>query len=207
MNNAIKIIGIVALVVVSVLVVHSLISNQTNIDSSNTAGGEVISDNTAEPELDENQTTTIQIPLTSYEEEGEFGPFGCQQYLNFHDIEVPETEAVLTSVYQQLFTLPYDVSGTDDKNIIASQINLNFDSVSIQNGVASVYLSGSVMGNHCADEVFRHQIQQAAFQFDTVNSIQVYLNNQIFDWCILSDADPSESGCDINPKPWIANKN
>lgn len=155
-------------------------------------------------QTEETLTTQISIPLASLEEEGDFGPFGCQQYINFHTIEVPQTQGVLSAVYEQLFTLPYDgISGVSDKNIIASQQNLMFNSVILENGTASLYLSGTVMGNHCADEVFRHQIEQAAFQFDTIHTLQVFLNDEIFDWCVLSDADPSESGCDTNPRPWI----
>lgn len=152
------------------------------------------------------EVMNINVPFASMSESGDFGPFGCGQYLNIHTVQVPATQSVLGAVYSQLFTTPYDISNSEDKNIIASHQNLNFDSVSIDNGIASVYLSGTVMGNHCADEVFRHQIEQAAFQFDTVNEIQVFVNNSIFDWCTLSDADPSESGCDINPRPWIKQK-
>lgn len=160
-----------------------------------------------EEEIVEETTTTIQLPLASMETSGDFGPFGCGQYINYHPVEVPETTAPLTAVYEQLFSLPYEVDGSDDKNILASQENLSFDLVEIEDGMALVYLSGTVMGNHCADEVFRHQIQESAFQFDTVDSITVFLNGEVFDWCSLSDADPSESGCDENPKPWVAEEN
>ncbi len=131
--------------------------------------------------VDEEEMPPISLPLASMQESGDFGPFGCGQYLNFHTVEVPKTSAVLNAVYTQLFTLPYEVSGTEDKNIIAYQQNLDFDSVTITNGNANLYLSGSVMGNHCGDEVFRHQIEQSAFQFDTVSSITVFVNNEIFD--------------------------
>jgi len=153
------------------------------------------------------ELTTIKIPLASMIETGEYGPFGCGAHLNFHPVQISQTNQVLNAVYTELFSLPYEaVEGSNDKNIIASQKNLDFENVTMENGGAYVYLSGVVIGNHCADELFRKQIEQAAFQFDNVQSISVYVNNTIFDWCSLSDADPEESGCDINPKPWITKK-
>lgn len=204
MNTSIKIIIFITILTLSALTISFILQNKpTEIVQDTNIVPDVIFEESTEPE-----TTQISIPLASLDKPGDFGPFGCQQYINFHPIEIPKTSAVLNGVYSQIFSLPYDaIPGVEDKNIIASQENLNFDSVTLENGIASLYLSGTVMGNHCADEVFRHQIEQSAFQFDTVNSLQVFVNNEIFDWCVLSDADPSESGCDANPKLWITNKN
>ncbi len=205
MNTSIKIIILITALTLGAVVVSFVLQNKPSviIEDTNIIPGQPVFNEEVDP-----QTTQVSIPLTSLDKPGDFGPFGCQQYINFHTVEIPQTQAVLAGVYSQLFSLPYDaILGVEDKNIIASQDNLSFDSVTLENGIASVYLSGSVMGNHCADEVFRHQIEQAAFQFETVDSIQVFVNNEIFDWCTLSDADPSESGCDINPKLWIKNKN
>ncbi len=201
MNTLLKIIIAVAAIIILTLIASSSSKNSPSTD-------EVPLEETEEEEVVEETFTTVQIPLTPMAGSGDFGPFGCDQYLNFHEIQVAETDGVLTAVYEELFSLPYEaIPGVDDKNIVASHENLDFDYVEISDGDALVHLSGAVMGNHCADEVFRHQIEQSAFQFDTVDSITVFVNNEIFDWCSLSDADPSESGCDINPKLWIKQKN
>ncbi len=198
MNTILKSIIVVVVVVIGGVLFFSIKNNNSNNPP------EIIEN--PEEEVTEPETTVINIPLAPMEQAGGFGPFGCEQYLNFYPVEVPQTSSVLTAVYNQLFTLPYEVSGTEDKNIIASQENLNFDSVTITDGNANLYLSGFVMGNHCGDEVFRHQIEQSAFQFDTVDSITVYVNNKIFNWCSISDADPEESGCLENPRYWIKEK-
>ena len=203
MNTILKTIIILAVVVLIGLVYFSVQKKSTNQEAS---VEENIS-NENEEEIITEEATTVRIPLAPMEEAGEFGPFGCGQYLNFHPIEVPKTSGVLSAVYTQLFSLPYEVSGTDDKNIITAQENLNFDSVVISDGDALVYLSGSVMGNHCADEVFRHQIEQAAFQFDSIDSITVFVNNEIFNWCSISDAGPDEGPCADGPILWIKQKN
>lgn len=201
MNTILKSITAVVLVVVGGLIFFSIkTAENRNEDIPE------ITENPGDEIVTQPETTTIKIPLASMEQAGDFGPFGCGQYINFHPVEVPKTTSVLTTVYGQLFSLPYEVSGTDDKNIIASQENLNFDSVTIENGNANLYLSGFVMGNHCADEVFRHQIEQSAFQFDTVDSITVYVNNEIFNWCSISDAGPGEGFCAQGPLLWIKEK-
>lgn len=207
MNTSIKIIIIIATLTLCGLIVSSILQKEPSQISKELNPVLNVS-NDLETGTNNTDMTEILIPLASLDKPGEFGPFGCEQYINFHRVKVPKTDAVLQATYSQLFSLPHDaIPGIEDKNIIASQDNLSFESVTLENGKVSLYLSGSVMGNHCADEVFRHQIQQSAFQFETVQSLEVYLNNEIFDWCTLSDADPSESGCDINPRPWIVNKN
>jgi hypothetical protein len=148
-------------------------------------------------------TTTIMVPLIAFDSSGsDFGPFGCGAYLTFVQREVPQTSAVLNATYEWLFSNPSSFDGGNYFNTIASQTNLGFQSVEIVNGVAKVYLTGSVMGAHCGDATFAAQIEQAAFQYPTVSDIEVYVNGEIFDWCAISDADPEESGCDENPKLW-----
>lgn len=145
--------------------------------------------------------TTITVPLVNENSAGaDFGPFGCLSYIKFVEREVPQTQAVLGATYNWLFSNPASVGAYS--NTIATQTNLDFQSVEIVNGTAKVYLTGSVMGNHCADATFAAQIEQAAFQYPTVSDIEVYVNGELFDWCDISDADPEESGCDENPKLW-----
>jgi hypothetical protein len=143
-------------------------------------------------------TTKIKVPLIS-EGSGDFGPFGCGSYITFVEVEVPKTEAKLKAVYDWLFTR----SGIGNyQNTVSSNPNLSFEKVSIANGVAKVYLNGTIMANECGDATFGGQIEQAAFQYSAVSGIEVYVNNQIFSWCSLSQADASESRCDINPRLW-----
>lgn len=145
-------------------------------------------------------TTTVMVPLIVNGGGGQFGPFGCNSYLDFIPMQVPQTSAVLAATYNWLFSGPS--SYNNYINVIASQYNLNFQNVNILNGIAKIYLTGSVMGNHCADATFAAQIEQAALQYPTVNNIEVYLNGQLFNWCSISDADPSEDGCDTTQKLW-----
>lgn len=146
--------------------------------------------------------TTINVPLVNNNSIGQFGPFGCGAYISFIPRQVPETSAVLNATYNWLFSNPSSFDGGNFHNVIATQTNLDFQSVEIINGTAKVYLTGSVMGNHCADATFGAQIEQAAFQYPTVNDIEVYVNGELFNWCDISDAGPSEGNCANSPQLW-----
>lgn len=186
------------------------IKNNTSPVEDNSQDVEVSEDNemNMEDETEDNPpilTTTINVPLIS-NDSGDFGPFGCGAYITFVPQQVPQTQAVLNATYEWLFTNPADINigGSSYVNTIASVGSgpVEFDSVDIVNGVAKIYLTGSIYANHCGDPAFGAQIEQAALQYSTVNNIEVYLNGTLFDWCALSQADPSESGCDTTPKPW-----
>lgn len=117
----------------------------------------------------------------------------------------------MTAVYDKLFELPtLPFGGTEVSNTIAGRANssigttLDFVNVEIVNGVADLYLEGTILGGHCDAISFNQQIQQAAFQFPSVNTLRVFVNGEIFDFCDTTDANPEESGCDENPKLWIS---
>jgi len=122
----------------------------------------------------------------------------------FEKYVVPESPAVLNATYTKLFEL--EANPTESEFISNSAVvnsGLSFDSVTLSGGVVRLNLRGQYQGMHMGDSIFRKQINAAAFQYSTVNSIEVYVNNERFDWCIGSDADVSESGCDTTPRYWI----
>lgn len=154
-----------------------------------------------------NGLTLIQVPLVSYQS-GQIGPFGCGAYITFSPFEIPETTGVLNAVYDNMFNqIPIEMGGdaSDIQNITATQTGLTYDSVEIVNGAASLYLSGTIMTNSCADPAFRGQIEAAAFQFDTVESLTVFVNGQVFDWCSLDQSD-GEGPCPEDPQIWMVNQ-
>lgn len=166
-----------------------------------------------EEESEENNAptfTTVNVPLITTLDDYDIGPFACGTRIKFYPFEVEETSAVLTAVYEKLFelpTLPFD--GVEVSNTVAGRANssigttLEFVNVEINDGVADLYLEGTVLGGHCDVYAFNGQIHQAAFQFPTVQTLRVFVNGEIFDRCALENADPEETGCDENPKPWI----
>jgi hypothetical protein len=65
-------------------------------------------------------------------------------------------------------------------NYVASNTNLTFDKAVIENGVAKVYLNGDVgpLGGSCDNPRLQIQVEEAALQFNTVNSVEIYVNGE-----------------------------
>ena len=148
--------------------------------------------------------TVLKIPLVT-----SGGNIGCGSKILFAPHTVPKTTAVLDATYKMLFDIKTEPEIKNDgiRNPIGSYTKLFYKSVSIENGTAKVMLTGSMYGpGECSFPEIREQINQSAFQFNTVSKIEVYLNGKIFDWCSVSAADASESKCGKIPKYWMDNK-
>lgn len=150
--------------------------------------------------------TTIQVPLIRYPEQG--GTIGCGAEIFFAPHAVPKTTAVLDATYKLLFDIkpipeiPADGFG----NTVGAYTKLFYDRVTLQNGTAKVYLTGDMYGpGHCAEPELRAQMTEAALQYPTVNRVEVYLNNKLFDWCAMDQSD-GEGPCPENPQWWIADR-
>lgn len=94
---------------------------------------------------------------------------------------VPYTTMPLNAAMRQLFMKlqrwPYDDSHSG--NFISSQKNLYFDKAVLADGVAKIYLTGSVsLGGECDDPRLDIVIKNTAMQFPSVKSVQIYLNGQ-----------------------------
>jgi hypothetical protein len=152
---------------------------------------------------EQNSLTILKIPLIT-----PGGNIGCGSKILFAPHAVPKTTAVLDATYKLLFDLKAEPEVITDEisNPVGSYTKLFYESVSIENRTAKVMLTGSMYAGHCSDPDMREQINQSAFQFNTVDKIEVYLNGKLFDWCSVSDADASESKCDEIPRYWIDNK-
>jgi hypothetical protein len=150
----------------------------------------------------EDDFTVVNIPLISGQ-----GDIGCGVGLIFapHTIE-PATVAVLDATYRTLFDLQElpEIESDDVRNYVAADNLLFYENVSVNNGTARLNLSGESRVYSCQIPAFRAQIEQAALQFSTVENLEVFINGEAWDWCDFSEADPSEDGCDQNPKLWVA---
>lgn len=94
---------------------------------------------------------------------------------------VPQTTMPLNATYRELFNFKTDLDFYYG-NYVMYHPELKFDRATIDRGVASVYLTGKVekAKNNCDKQRLRVQIEETAFQFDTVKSVQIYLNGQLY---------------------------
>ncbi|MEN9338597.1 MAG: hypothetical protein RI945_322 [Candidatus Parcubacteria bacterium] len=148
--------------------------------------------------------TILKIPLIK-----EGGNIGCNVGVFFAPHAVPKTKAVLDATFRLLFDIKQlpEIKEDGFRNTVAAFSKTFFDHVTLdESGLAKIYLVGSIMSpGTCADPEFAAQIEGAAFQYETVKSIQVYLNGKLFDWCTL-DVSGGEGLCKNGPLYWIISK-
>jgi len=103
---------------------------------------------------------------------------GCDSVV-FIERTVPTRAAVLNATLSEMFSYNEDL-GFLPGNFVARQENLFFSSATIENGVAKVFLTGGVdLAGVCDDPRVNIQVEEAAKQFSTVNSVEVYLNGEV----------------------------
>lgn len=151
-----------------------------------------------------NKYTVVKIPLVK-----DGGNIGCNVGIFFAPHTVPKTKAVLDATFRLLFDIKHSPEIKEDgfRNTVAAFSKTFFDQVTLNDsGLAKIYLTGSVMSlGTCADPEFKAQIEEAAFQYETVKKLEVYLNGKLFDWCTL-DVSDGEGVCKNGPQYWISSK-
>ena len=105
---------------------------------------------------------------------------GCDVF-ELVDREVLYSTTPLNSALRELFSKKniWMPSELVPGNFIASQKELFFDKVDIQNNVAKIYLIGKTgpLNGVCDSPRLRIQLEETVLQFSTVKSVEFYLNN------------------------------
>ncbi len=134
---------------------------------------------------------SVQIPLFT-----EGGDIVCGVKLNWLTREVTPSISLIDATLMELFSLPDPVSidGVSYQNPIGYQITktefppLRYLQASIENGVASIYLEGSLTGvGTCYDPLPAIQLEALVKQFDSVQSVRYFLNGESFDPASIAD--------------------
>jgi hypothetical protein len=96
---------------------------------------------------------------------------------------ISPTVAPLTAALQALFAISTTSVQGWFNYIPRTSATLAFQSATITNGTANIYLTGSLSGmaGICDDPRAEIQIEETALQFPTVQNVQLYLNNQPVD--------------------------
>jgi hypothetical protein len=134
------------------------------------------------------------------------GDIGCDMKLvNVPHYTEPKIPGILNEVYKKLFSLqPYtEILADGLENPVGLYPYIHFEKATLDNGLAKVYLTGSLRGpGHCSLPILRKQITELPFQFDSVQFVEVYVNNTLYDWCEM-DLSDGEGSCPENPDLWI----
>ncbi|MDO8601608.1 MAG: hypothetical protein Q7R62_00540 [bacterium] len=135
--------------------------------------------------------TSVRVPVFA-----EGGDVVCGMKIVYIERSVAPTKAPLNAAYRALFEMsePYVVDAVQYQNPIGYQTSkteftpLKFVRADLANGVASVYLEGSITGvGTCYDPLPKIQLDTLAKQFPTVTSVKYYLNGKETDPGCIAD--------------------
>ncbi|PIR82546.1 hypothetical protein COU20_01975 [Candidatus Kaiserbacteria bacterium CG10_big_fil_rev_8_21_14_0_10_59_10] len=124
-------------------------------------------------------TASVRIALLDTEHVTTGPERGCDR-LVMATYTVSTTTMHLTAALGTLFGLEEEEIGSWHNFIARTNDTLSFDRALVEDGTAHIYLSGSLSGlaGVCDGPRARIQIEETALQFPTVQTVQLYLNEQ-----------------------------
>lgn len=125
----------------------------------------------------------VSIVLIGLEDGGKSGPaVGCGDSAIPVTVVVPATQGVLRAAFTALLGLKTRTYGESGLYNALYQSSLALDSLKLENGVATIHLSGSlVLGGECDNPRVKAQLEGTALQFSTVKTAAIYINDQTLD--------------------------
>jgi hypothetical protein len=139
----------------------------------------------------------VQIYLIGIEDNGQTGvAVGCGDSAIPVQVQIQPTQAVLKAALETLLSIKDQFYGQSGLYNALYQSDLQVESVSIDGGKASVYLTGNlIMGGECDTPRVQAQLEQTVLQFPTVTEAAIYINGKP-----LADA-LSLKGTDLQASP------
>ena len=124
--------------------------------------------------------TRANIYLIAIEDNGRSGPrIGCGDSVIPVTVEFPPTTAPLTAALERLLALNDQFFGESGLYNALYQSDLQVESVSVQNGTATIRLTGQLrLSGVCDNPRVEAQIEQTALQFSSVTQVAVFLNGR-----------------------------
>jgi len=94
---------------------------------------------------------------------------------------IEPTPAILNATIKELLAYKQEFDYLPG-NFVAKQEKLNFEKATLDNGVAKIYLNGEVAyAGACDNPRLEIQITETAKQFETVKSVEIYLNGKLYE--------------------------
>ncbi len=125
----------------------------------------------------------VLIYLIALEDNGKSGPLvGCGDSAVPVSVSIQPTPGVLKAAFQILLANKNRNYGGSGLYNALYQSNLKLESAKIENGIATLQLSGSLtLGGECDNPRVKAQLEQTALQFTTVQSVAIFINNRPLD--------------------------
>jgi hypothetical protein len=123
---------------------------------------------------------TVQIYLIAINDKGQGGqPVGCGDSVIPVQVEIPPTQGILKAALVKMLSVKDQYYGESGLYNALYQSNLKVESVSINAGKASVYLTGTLkMGGECDAPRVQAQLEETVLQFSTVTEADIFINGK-----------------------------
>ncbi|MCX6036201.1 MAG: GerMN domain-containing protein [Chloroflexi bacterium] len=123
---------------------------------------------------------TVQIFLIAVDDNGQTGiPVGCGDRAVPVQVEIPPTQGVLKAALVALLSVKDQYYGQSGLYNALYQSDLQVETVRIDSGKASVYLTGTLMmGGECDAPRVQAQLEQTVLQFPTVTEAAIFINGK-----------------------------
>jgi len=123
---------------------------------------------------------TVKIFLIGVNDNGQSGaPVGCGDSAVATQVNIPPTTGTLKAALNALLSIKDRFYGQSGLYNALYQSNLQLESASINNGIASVYLSGALsMGGECDTPRVQAQLEQTILQFPSVTKADIFVNGK-----------------------------
>ncbi len=142
-------------------------------------GAEVLGWDSGQPEQPP-QVSQVQLYFIALGDAGQSGTeIGCGDSVVPVTVNIEPTAAPLTAAFERLLAVDEQYYGQSGLYNALYQSDLTIDSAAVENGQATIYLSGNLqLGGVCDNPRIDAQIRQTADQFSTVDTSIVYINGQ-----------------------------
>ena len=126
------------------------------------------------------QVSKIKIFLIAPDDNGKTGKaIGCGDSVIGVEIDIEPTQTVLKAAYEKLLALRTADYGQSGLKNPLSNSNLVFESAKVENGKATILLSGSLnSAGSCEDPRIQAQLEETARQFSNIETIEIFLNGK-----------------------------
>lgn len=134
---------------------------------------------TSTPPLPESPVERVQVYLIALEDAGNTGEqVGCGDSLVPVEVEAPNTGDPLRAAYQSLLGIDEQYYGQSGLYNSLYQSDLTVEEVSLQDGEATVHLTGQLrLGGECDTPRAEAQLTATAMQFQQFNTVTVFIND------------------------------
>lgn len=132
-------------------------------------------------------TGSIKLFMVALDDNGKGGKLiGCGDSIIPVTANIPTTTAPLSAAFKALLALKskdYGQSGLYNPSY--ADVNPNgsfaFSSATVSNGTAKIYLTGQIsLPGACEDPRLLSQFEETAKQFATVQKVEIYINNKLW---------------------------